>query len=213
MSIEDLVDIVHNIFRYSGFVLKSHFRKVDRTPSCGAAYGSGSWIDAPISLEQLRVERHLRGAQLENKNLLHVGIGSSAIARKFHRTCKHIDGITVMEEELKHAQGLEISNYNVYLMNKYTDKIAALPNKYHYIVDTNLASYTPSRSDLAAMVERYIALLESGGMILTDRLGMHFHESYAFPIYDEDLIAFERVLPVKFEKVNRSVRALVKIQA
>ena len=47
-------------------------------------------------------------------------------------------------------------------------------------------------------------------MLLTDRLGMHFHESYAFPIGEEDLIALEDVLPVRYQKIDRSVRAVVK---
>ena len=33
---------------------------------------------------------------------------------------------------------------------------------------------------------------------------------FAFPMREEDLMAFERKLPVKYVKVNRTVRALVK---
>jgi hypothetical protein len=170
----------------------------------------GSWVDAPVSLEQLRVERYLTDMPLETRNILQIGIGSSTLATKFHHKCRHIDGITVTDDELKHAEGLGISNYSVFLMNKYSDKIATLPNKYHYIIDTNLSSFTSKRSDLDAMVTRYVALLEKGGMILTDRLGMHFYEAYAFPIYDDDLIAFERVLPVRYEQIDRSLRSLVR---
>ena len=60
------------------------------------------------------------------------------------------------------------------------------------------------------MIRRYIAPLASGSMLLTDRLGMHFHEHYSFGIDDDDLIAFEQPLPVRFEKVDRILRALVR---
>ena len=116
-----------------------------------------------------------------------------------------------MEDELQHAEALGISNYKVYLMDKYSDKIAALPKRYDYIIDGNLSSFTAERAAFEAMVERYVALLEKGGMILTDRFGMHFHERYSFPIDDEDLIAFEQVLPIQFKKIDRTLRALVKI--
>jgi len=48
-------------------------------------------------------------------------------------------------------------------------------------------------------------------MFHTDRVGMHYHEKYAFSIGDEDLIAQTHGLPARFERPTRSVRALVKI--
>ena len=207
----DVIDILHNVFRYSGFVFNTCVLKRYQPGASGnSAYKAGSWLNAPITLEQVRVERYLDQKDLNGKTLLYVGIGSSSMATKYHAQCRWIDGITVMEDELKYGQDLKLARYGVFLMNKYTDQIAELPNTYDYIVDTNPSSFASTETEFTGMMERYAQLLNPGGMILMDRLGMHFHESHAFGIDDDDLRAFEKTLPLKFQHVNRTLRALVR---
>ena len=73
--------------------------------------------------------------------------------------------------KVSHAESLGISNYRVYLMDKYGDSILGLPNKYHYILDNNPSSYAPHRDAMHTMLTRYMDLLEDGGAVVTDTLG------------------------------------------
>ena len=206
-----LADIGRNTFRYAPFVLMSALGRVT-AESCGSKYGDGSWRDAPPSMEQLRIERYLAGSSVAGKTLLHVGVGSSSVARRFHAECRQIDGLTVMADEITYADGLGYSNYRVYLLDKFSPAVTTtLPNRYHFIIDNNPSSFAPSRAAFDWMIANYVELLEPGGMFLTDRVGMHYREKYAFSVADDDLAAFERVLPVRFERPTTSVRALVKL--
>ena len=204
-------DIARNVFRFAPFVVRSLLKGDAGKESCGSRYSNVSWRDAPASMEQLRIERYLAAAPLATKNILHVGVGSSTIARRFHAECAHIDGLTVMPDEITNADRLGFANYRVYLMDKFSPALSSLPNRYHYIVDNNPSSFAPNRAAFESMIANYVLLLEPGGMFLTDRVGMHYHEKYAFSIGDEDLIAQTHRLPVRFERPTRSVRALVKI--
>jgi len=206
-----LADIGRNTFRYAPFVLKSALGRVNTAESCGSKYGNVSWRDAPPSMEQLRIERYLAGSSLAGKTLLHVGVGSSSVAKRFHAECRQIDGLTVMADEITYAQGLGYSNYRVYLLDKFSPAVSTLPNRYHFIIDNNPSSFAPSRAAFDWMIASYVELLEPGGMFLTDCVGMHYQEKYAFSIGDDDLIAQTHRLPVRFERPTRSVRALVKI--
>jgi hypothetical protein len=209
MTLHRLADGLLYALQFVPYLLTLPARKT-QPASCGSAYDLGSWRDVPVTFDQLRIERHLSEISLRDRKILHVGVGSSRVAAKFHRQCHLIDGITVMEDEVSHAESLGISNYRVYLMDKYGDSILGLPNKYHYILDNNPSSYAPHRDAMQTMFTRYIDLLEDGGAVVTDTLGMQHHRPFAFPIDDDDLMAFERKLPVKYVKVNRTVRALIK---
>jgi hypothetical protein len=207
-----LADIGRNTFRYTPFVVKSALGRVNTAESCGSKYGNVSWRDAPPSMEQLRIEDYLAGSSLAGKTLLHVGVGSSSVAKRFQAECRQIDGLTVMADEITYAQGLGYSNYRVYLLDKFSPEVSTtLPNRYHFIIDNNPSSFAPSRAAFDWMIASYVDFLEPGGMFLTDRVGMHYHENYAFSIGDDDLAAFELALPVRFERPTPSVRALVKL--
>jgi hypothetical protein len=209
MTLRGVADGLQYALRFIPYLLTLPMRKTNPA-SCGAVYDLGSWRDVPVTFDQMRIERHLSEISLKDRRILHVGVGSSRVAAQFHARCQLIDGITVMEDEVSHAESLGIPNYRVYLMDKYGDSILGLPNKYHYILDNNPSSYAPHRDAMQTMFARYLDLLEDGGAFVTDTLGMQHHRPFAFPLHDDDLMALERRLPVTYVKVNRTVRALVK---
>ena len=107
LCFDDVIDIAHNVLRYSGFVAKKMFRHVKTTPSVDSRYQAGSWHEAPVTLEEIRIARFLKTLDLSNKKILHVGTGSCSIAKQFHQKCAQIDGITVMDDEIAYADNLK----------------------------------------------------------------------------------------------------------
>ena len=127
----------------------------------------------PTTLDQQRIEQVLSGFDLGNARLLHVGVGDSGLAARFHARCKSIDGITVSEQEMTHGQHLAFSNYRVFLLNKYhCDFPQTLRPGYDYIIDNNPSSFACCTFHYAQMLNHYRWALVPGGRILTDKLGM-----------------------------------------
>jgi hypothetical protein len=122
---------------------------------------------------EVRVAQQLAALQLANKNLLHIGVGNSEIALAMAATLARIDGITIMPNEKRRADDLEIANYSVLLANKYAPNLAELlPAEYDFIIDVNLASFCCCQFHFDAMMKNYAAVLRPSGLILTDFDGM-----------------------------------------
>ena len=83
---------------------------------------------------------------LKNKNILHVGIGNSYIAKKLLSYNK-IDGISLSQNELDYASKLNLPNYNFFFQNK---KIPA---------SHQLAPYSKSIEVLASQVHPSASLI------------------------------------------------------
>jgi hypothetical protein len=174
-------------------------------------YKDISWVNIAITPDQLRIESVLSELALNNKRLLHVGVGSSSIAKKFTQESIHIDGITVMQEEKDYANSLNLSHYNVYLLNKYSDELNRLNFKYDFIIDNNLSSFACCKQHYLLMIRNYIDMLSTGGVLLTDQSGMNYSEDYAFGIEYKDLQGFEKQFPVKIIKMTESVFSINKL--
>ena len=105
--------------------------------------------------------------------ILHVGVGNSSLALRFHDRCARIDGLTVIEREKVRADALGLRNYSVFLLNKHGSEF---PNRlqpgYEWIVDNNPASYVCCRYHFARMLENYRWALAPGGRILTHSRGL-----------------------------------------
>lgn len=155
-------------------------------------YSDGSWVDIIVTPDQSRIQDYLNLLQIENKTILHVGIGNSTIAKQLHSK-NIIDGITIVEEEIKFAKELNIPNYTCFVLNKYSNDTLDLPHKYDYIIDNNLSSYTCCVQHFEKMIHNYYhELLNLNGSIITDLKGMAYYQPGSFPITINDL---KRLLP------------------
>jgi hypothetical protein len=120
-----------------------------------------------------RVEDHLDEQDLNQRRLLHVGVGNSSLAQRLAASLSAIDGITIMANEKVRADQLGLKNYHVAMLNKFSNALpGALPGGYDYIVDVNLSSFCCCRSHFHAMLTAYRTLLRPGGFLLTDLDGM-----------------------------------------
>lgn len=174
-------------------------------------YKDVSWEKIAITNDQLRIESELKKLDLENKRILHIGVGSSSIAKKFLNQTTQVDGITIMPKEKKYAESLNLPNYNVYILNKYSDELNNLPHHYDFIIDNNLSSFACCKHHYFLMINNYVKMLNEKGMILTDKMGMNYCEDYAFGIEFEDLQALESLHPLKTFKLTNSVFAMQKL--
>jgi hypothetical protein len=97
------------------------------------------------SLDQRRIEQAIESfGPTTSDRILHVGVGSSSLARRFSPRVGLIDGLTVSEAEFAAAEALSLENYKVRLVNKYIPGLhGTLGHEYTYnlIVDNNLASF------------------------------------------------------------------------
>ena len=110
---------------------------------------------------------------LEDKKILHVGIGNSYVAQKLFSYNK-IDGISLSQNELDYASQLNLSNYNFFFQNKYAnqklfdDKL----NFYNIIIDINLKSFGCCEVAFNKMFENYVKIMNKDGKIITSRSGL-----------------------------------------
>ncbi len=150
---------------------------------CGSRESSGvdetpdwrDWTDQETTPDQLRIEDVLEGEQISGKAILHVGIGNSSLAQRFHQTARVIDGITIQEQELSHARDLDLRNYRPMLGNRYSPSLLLrLKCRYDYIVDNNPTTFCCCRTHLSTMLASYSSALKTDGVILTDKVGLHW---------------------------------------
>ena len=77
---------------------------------CGDSSGRGvvgvpewqDWSQRATTPDQKRIEDVFDTQKLDGKSVLHVGVGNSNFAQRFHSRVERLDGITIQESE---AQG------------------------------------------------------------------------------------------------------------
>jgi hypothetical protein len=124
------------------------------------------------SLEQTRLDDVLVRLDLAGRSVLHVGIGNSSLAARLAGRGVRVDGITVSLREKLHADALRLPGYHVLVLNKHTPAIAALPERYDYIVDSHLTGFMCCERHFDVMLRGYVHRLAPGGRILTDEEGL-----------------------------------------
>src|SRR6185436_8049760 len=161
-----------------------------------------------------RIETELDKINLSGKNILHVGVGNSKFAERFANRVVLIDGLTVSSNEKALADSLEISNYTVYLLNKYSKEfILTIRNRYDFIIDNNMASFVCCKYHFYLMLDNYIWSLKPGGQILTDQQGMDWViEEQRWKLRFQDLLALENKFPVKAGKITDTVFSIQAIE-
>jgi len=131
------------------------------------------WLNSTTA-DQQRIETVLALKISTDDVLLHVGVGNSKLAQRFHERVSWIEGITLGGTEGQLAKSFGIPNYNVHRINKYdetlTSRMQHLP--YNFIIDNNPASYACCVYHFHTMMRNYVAMLGAGGKILTDKAGL-----------------------------------------
>lgn len=163
--------------------------------------------------DQLRIEAELAGLRLRGKRLLHVGVGNSRLAARFHHELLWIDGLTVSEAEKAHADSLAIPNYRVLIANKYRPSLWRRRRSYDLIVDNNPIGFACCQRHFRRFLESLVDCLVPGGRILTDPHGLSWlHGGGRGPTRDE-LSALLRHLPVEVSPPGSPVLAIERLPA
>ena len=137
------------------------------------------WEDRNTTSDELEIIDFLENSyKLSSKKILHVGIGNSYFAKKFSKNNK-IFGITISKREINNANLLNLSNYKFVLCDKYSKNFITdlNGNKFDIIVDTNLKSYSCCYKSFIFFIENLFNKLNSGGMLITSKNGMHWFKT------------------------------------
>jgi hypothetical protein len=132
------------------------------------------WSAKHTTPDQFRIENELGRLQYAGTRTLHVGIGNSKFAERWHSEMAEVLGITIAPMEKRHADGLSLPNYSCFLMNKYDPAIACLTEGLDFIVDNNPSFAACCKFHFFTMWNSYKMLLKPGGMVLTDTAGMEW---------------------------------------
>ena len=163
---------------------------------------AANWLQSATE-DQQRIEAVLRTLVTPESKLLHVGIGDSGLARRFSGLARWIEGLTVGADELTAAHSLNLPNYTVYFADKYNLRTFGLLEHvpFDFIIDNNLASYSPSPEHLEFLMLSYRHILKPGGRILTDEVGWRHRNELSL----DDVLADTRL---RIAKTWGSVLAL-----
>lgn len=152
-------------------------------PHSQASYSDGSWLDRKVTKDQQAMEDYIFQEDLRGKKILHVGIGSSHIAKKCAEIDEcSIDGITVVHTEKSYADDLRIKNYVAHIMNKNDlESLSKLPGNYTYIIDNDIAAYACCKAHFEQMLKQYLSMLAIDGEILAGKVSIGYFDS-GFPL-------------------------------
>lgn len=184
----------------------------------GLAHGDAKYIDhaeLDTTVDQLAIEEALQGLSWRGRNLLHVGIGNSRLARRFAGGLGLIDGITICRREIELGNSTGIPNYTVHFLNKYGRQfLGVLRHRYDFVVDNNLASFVCCRYHFYRLLDNYLAVLQPGGLILTDQRGMDWTvDESRWRLTHDDLRGLELKFPLTVSRLGETVFALESREA
>ena len=147
-----------------------------RTADAGVRFSEElrDWSDKATTPDQRRMELYIDRYDLRQKRILHVGIGNSGLAQRFHRRVKEIVGITIDEPEMKVAHSLGLPNYRFMIHNKYSGQNNAIDGCFDVILDNNPTSPCCCVRHLAAIFQFYAGKLGPTGQLVTDREGLEW---------------------------------------
>ena len=170
-----------------------------------------NWSDKATTTDQARMERYIDRYDLRGARILHVGIGNSGLAKRFHKRVGEIVGTTIDEPEVQVARAQSLANYRFVTHNKYSGQNEAVEGTFDFILDNNPTSPCCCISHLAVLFDFYAEKLADGGQIVTDRQGLEWvpHGSPARWGFDlDDLRAVSAVAGFSVFPMTNSVYVL-----
>ena len=132
------------------------------------------WENRKVTSDEIDILEFLNSNNdNKNCNILHVGIGNSFLASELNYF-KEIIGITISQNEIKHASTRNIPNYKYFFLNKY--KLNSLDvfkdKKFNIIIDTNIKSFACCDKAFINLFEQYANSLDSNGYIISHTNGL-----------------------------------------
>ena len=134
------------------------------------------WEDRQVTTDELDIINFLKKSNSFNfKSILHIGIGNSFFAKNFYKNNKII-GLSVSKKEINKANKLNLSNYDVYLCDKYSKEFKQLLSdiRFDLIIDTNLKSYSCCMDAFNYFLVNLIDKLNKNGTLITSKNGMNW---------------------------------------
>ena len=136
------------------------------------------WENREITSDEFEIINFLeKSYDLRSKSILHIGIGNSFFAKKFFKN--QIFGITISQKEIDLAYSLRLSNYKVFLCDKYSLNFKEKLNNISFdlIVDTNLKSYSCCQDSFNFYMENLFYKLKKNGTLITSKNGMNWYKN------------------------------------
>ena len=135
------------------------------------------WEKKSETRDELEIIKFIKKNNYDKKtNILHVGSGNSFVASNLDDFSK-IDGITISGNELSRGRKLNINNYNISFLNKYSEDAFSQKerlNHYDLIIDANLKSFSCCIGAFENLFKKYVLMLNNDGEIITGRAGMNW---------------------------------------
>jgi hypothetical protein len=173
------------------------------------------WSRRATTPDQRRIKDYIDRFDLRAKRILHIGIGNSSLARRFHRRAREIVGTSVDEPEIRLARLLSLPNYTAVAHNKYSGQHDAVPGKFDFIADNNLTSTCCCITHLAELFAFFDAKLADGGQIVTDAEGLGWVPDGIDPRWRfsfDDLAAVAAGADFLTYRINRNLYVLARGQ-
>ena len=134
------------------------------------------WENRKVTNDEIEIVNYLNNLYKDKKTkILHIGIGNSYIAQNLNNY-DLIDGISVANNEIIYANKLNIINYKSFFLNKLSENAFNnfQFNKYDFIIDVNLKSYSCCNKAFYKMFNEYVNILNANGSIISGRKGMNW---------------------------------------
>jgi len=185
----------------------------DRNP--GVVYGPDlrDWSDKATTPDQRRMERYIDRYDLRRRRVLHIGIGNSSLASRFHGRVGEIFGTTIDAPEIAVAQSLGLLNYRFVIHNKYSGSDDVVPGKFDFILDNNPTSPCCCVRHLHALFSFYADKLTNGGQVVTDKLGLGWVPEGSSPRWRfdfDDLATVAREVGLNAYRASSSVYVMAR---
>jgi hypothetical protein len=171
------------------------------------------WSDKATTPDQRRMERYVDRYDLRQKRILHIGIGNSGFAQRFHGRTKEIVGTTIDKPEMKVARSVALPNYRFVMHNKFSGENEGIEGPFDFILDNNPTSPCCCIRHLATLFDFYSDKLSADGQVVTDRQGLEWFPEDSNPRWSfsfDDLASAAEVAGFNTYRGNSSVCVLTR---
>lgn len=140
------------------------------------------WENNKPTDDEIEIVNFLDKKIVRNSNILHIGVGSSYIAKNI--TFNQMIGVSISQNEIDLSKSLKLKNYNSFFLNKLS--VNAFKKFFHikfdYIIDVNLKSFSCCSVAFEKMFSIYCEMLNLNGCIISGKRGMSWSRKLK-PVY------------------------------